>query len=133
MTASWGGLGVLWSRDVAFIFIRPGRYTFGFANANPFFSVSFFDTSYRKALEICGGTSGRDIDKAGEAGITPVEFKDGTIGFKEATEVISCRTLYTHDFDPAKFLDPLIDTECYPQKDYHRLFVGEIKALRVRG
>jgi flavin reductase (DIM6/NTAB) family NADH-FMN oxidoreductase RutF len=133
MTASWGGLGVLWGRDVAFIFIRPGRYTFEFVNDNPFFSISFFDKSYRKALEVCGGKSGRDIDKASETGITPIEFKDGTIGFKEAAEVISCRKLYTHDFDPAKFLDPRIDTECYPQKDYHRLFIGEIKALRVRG
>jgi flavin reductase (DIM6/NTAB) family NADH-FMN oxidoreductase RutF len=133
MTASWGGLGVLWSRDVAFIFIRPGRYTFGFANDNPRFSISFFDESHRKALAVCGAKSGRDIDKAGETGLTPIEFTDGTVGFMEATEVISCRTLYTHDFDPTRFQDPRIDTECYPQKDYHRLYVGEIEALRVRG
>ena len=25
MTASWGGLGVLWGFDVAFVFIRPQR------------------------------------------------------------------------------------------------------------
>ena len=27
MTASWGGMGVLWGKDVAFAFIRPQRYT----------------------------------------------------------------------------------------------------------
>ena len=27
MTASWGGVGVLWGKPVAFIFIRPERYT----------------------------------------------------------------------------------------------------------
>ena len=27
MTASWGGLGVLWSKNVAYIFVRPQRYT----------------------------------------------------------------------------------------------------------
>ena len=27
MTASWGGLGHLWGKDVAFAFIRPQRYT----------------------------------------------------------------------------------------------------------
>ena len=25
MTASWGGLGVLWGKKVAFVFIRPQR------------------------------------------------------------------------------------------------------------
>ena len=27
MTASWGGVGVMWGRNVAFIVIRPQRYT----------------------------------------------------------------------------------------------------------
>ena len=30
MTASWGGLGVLWNKNVAFTFIRPSRYTHEF-------------------------------------------------------------------------------------------------------
>ena len=27
MTASWGGLGVMWGKNVAFVFIRETRYT----------------------------------------------------------------------------------------------------------
>ena len=27
MTASWGGLGVLWGKPVATVYIRPQRYT----------------------------------------------------------------------------------------------------------
>ena len=27
MTASWGGMGILWNKKVAFVFIRPQRYT----------------------------------------------------------------------------------------------------------
>ncbi len=27
MTASWGGMGVLWNKQVVFIFVRPQRYT----------------------------------------------------------------------------------------------------------
>lgn len=30
MTASWGGLGFMWKRPVAFVVIRPQRYTFDF-------------------------------------------------------------------------------------------------------
>jgi hypothetical protein len=30
MTASWGGMGVLWDKKVCFAFVRPTRYTFEF-------------------------------------------------------------------------------------------------------
>jgi flavin reductase (DIM6/NTAB) family NADH-FMN oxidoreductase RutF len=136
MTASWGGLGVLWGKNVAFMFIRPVRHTFSFANENPLFTLSFFDKTYRGALEIAGAKSGRDIDKAAEGGLTPIVFTggaiDGAVAFKEAAEIIICRKLYTHNFDPAGFLDPSIDSECYPAKDYHRMYVGEVLSLKTR-
>ena len=31
MTASWGGVGVLWGKNVCTLYIRPQRYTFEFA------------------------------------------------------------------------------------------------------
>ena len=30
MTASWGGIGWLWNKPVAFVFVRPERYTYEF-------------------------------------------------------------------------------------------------------
>ncbi|MDR0689500.1 MAG: flavin reductase family protein [Spirochaetaceae bacterium] len=134
MTASWGGLGVLWGRNVAFMFIRPTRYTFEFTRAASLFTLSFFDKNHRRALEICGDCSGRDTDKAAEAGLTPLGFEGGKaaggIGFREASEIVVCRKLYTHDFDPSGFLDPSIE-ENYPEWDYHRMFIGEISALMI--
>ena len=41
MTASWGGLGVLWGQDVALVFIRPQRYTREFVEAAGRFTLSF--------------------------------------------------------------------------------------------
>ena len=29
MTVSWGSVGIMWNKPVAFTFIRPQRYTFG--------------------------------------------------------------------------------------------------------
>jgi flavin reductase (DIM6/NTAB) family NADH-FMN oxidoreductase RutF len=132
MTASWGGLGVLWRKNVAFVFVRKSRHTLSFMNSGTVFSLSFFDPSFRKALAFCGAHSGRDYDKAKETGLSPLYFSDGTVGFAEASDVISCRKLYTHDFEPEKFLDPGIDGECYPDRDYHRLFIGEVIAYRTR-
>ena len=39
--------------------------------------------------------------------------------------MLICRKLYTHDLDPAAFLDPAI-AGSYKDGDYHRMFVGEI-------
>jgi len=59
MTASWGGMGILWNKPVVFCFVRPQRYTYKFMESNDLFTMSFFDESYRKALSLCGKVSGR--------------------------------------------------------------------------
>ena len=63
MTASWGGMGIMWNKKVITAYIRPQRYTKEFVDANELFTVSFYDEKYRKALNICGTKSGRDCDK----------------------------------------------------------------------
>ena len=71
MTASWGGLGVLWNKPVVFAFVRPTRYTYEFLEREDTFSLSFFpDESTRQALTLCGRVSGRDTDKIADAGLT---------------------------------------------------------------
>ena len=70
MTASWGGLGVLWGKPVATVYIRPQRYTLEFVEREDCFTLSFFGEEYRKALALCGSKSGRDVDKVKECGFT---------------------------------------------------------------
>jgi len=131
MTASWGGLGVLWNRPVSFVFVRPTRYTYEFMEASERFTLSFFTKTYRKALVFCGSKSGRDYDKARETGLEPVSpFRD-TVSFRQARLALVCRKLYTTDLDPRRFLDPKID-ENYPKQDYHRVYVGEITRCFVK-
>jgi len=125
LTASWGGVGILWERKVAMCVIRPHRYTFEFMERSPAFSLSFFDEKYRKALKLCGKVSGRDIDKAKAAGLTPIEGRRGGIYFDEARLVLECRKIYWHDLDPTHFIEPKLGV-FYPNMDFHRLYVGEI-------
>ncbi|MDR1388413.1 MAG: flavin reductase [Treponema sp.] len=131
MTASWGAMGIIWNFDVAICLVRPSRHTYRFINKADSYSLSFFK-GQREKLEICGSRSGRDTDKAEAAGLTPVMFEDGIVGFKEAEEVIGCRKLYTHDIDPSKFLDPDIEKNYPGGTDYHRLFIGRVLALYVK-
>jgi flavin reductase (DIM6/NTAB) family NADH-FMN oxidoreductase RutF len=125
MTASWGGLGVLWNRKVATVYIRPQRYTYEFMEKCKCFSLSFFGPEFRSQLQICGSKSGRDIDKVKESGLTVKYSQGGTPCFAEAELVLLCRKLYYSDIDPSHFLDPSV-AEYYKSKDYHRLYIGEI-------
>ena len=130
MTASWGGFGHLWNRDVAFVFVRPSRHTFGFMEASEGFTLSFFGEEGRRALQVCGAVSGRDHDKAAMAGLTPLAFEAGGRGwtaFAEARLVFACTKVHSQDLDPRGFIDPSIATH-YDDRDWHRLYVGAIEA-----
>ena len=129
MTAAWGGLGVLWQRSVAFCFVRPTRYTYGFLEKSDRFTLSFFADEYRNMLNFCGSRSGKDVDKVAETGLAAV-FENGFVYYDQARLVFQCRKLYAQDLMPDAFLDPRIN-DLYPLKDYHRMYVGEIlKCLR---
>lgn len=125
MTASWGGMGVLWNKNVCFIFVRPTRYTYEFLEKNPLFSISFFEEEHREILELCGTKSGRDIDKMSETGLTPHFTDHGSILFLESVLSMECRKIYFSDISPFNFLEKEIEKH-YPLKDYHRMYIGEI-------
>ena len=126
MTASWGGLGVLWNKSIVTLFIRPQRYTYKFVEENPSFNISFFDKRYKPALNICGSKSGRNFDKVKEAGLTPAITPKGNITFQEAYLTMDCIKLYADDLKPESFIDKALIGKIYPTKDFHRFFIGEI-------
>ena len=131
MTASWGGLGVMWAKKIAMCVIRPHRYTYEFAEAAETLTFSFFPGDYKAALTLCGTKSGRDCDKIALAGLTPVQDGDAAY-FSEARLVLVCRKLYHQDIDPAGLEDAVREEALafYPNNDFHRMYVGEIvKAL----
>ncbi len=124
MTASWGGLGVLWNKNVVFAFVRPQRFTYDFLNDSEYFSCSFFSEDYREALAFCGKYSGRDVDKAKECNLTPA-FAENAPYFEKADTVIVCKKLYVQDMTEDSFFDKSLLSN-YSNDDYHRVFVGEI-------
>lgn len=128
MTASWGGLGQLWHRRVAFVFVRPQRYTWKFMESNELFTMSFLSEDAREALKFCGSHSGRDVNKVEETGLTPFEPAAGTAAFEEAKLILVCRKLYYQDIQPERFLDDGIDG-LYPEKGYHRMYIGAIESV----
>lgn len=125
MTASWGGLGVLWGKKVAFVFIRPQRYTKKFVDDAENFSLSFFEESYKPMLGYMGKVSGKNEDKIKKSGLT-VQYKDGAPVFKEASLTLICRKMYRQTLEEDCFIDKTNIGKWYPQKDYHDMYVAEI-------
>lgn len=124
MTASWGGLGVMWNKNVVFAFIRPSRNTFKFINDKEYFSCCFFDESYRDKLLLCGTKSGRDIDKVKECNFTPV-FDEKAPYFKECNKAIICKKIYCQEMSDEFFTDNKV-FEDFKDKDFHYMYIGEI-------
>lgn len=131
MTASWGGLGVMWGKDVAYVVIRPQRYTKEFIDASATLSLSILPESYRKTYSYLGTVSGRDENKIEKSGLT-VAHDDKTPYFAEANHVLICKKLFAQPFTPDSFLDPAILEKWYPDKDYHTLYICEIEKILER-
>ena len=126
MTASWGGVGVLWGKNVVYIFIRDSRYTKEFIDNGEFFSMSFFDEKYRDALSYCGKESGRNVDdKFKGAGLTPA-FRHNIPYPDEANLVLLCRKMAAVPITEDTFVDPQIMPKWYSDNDMHVMYVGEI-------
>ncbi len=131
MTASWGGFAAIWNLDLAIALVRPSRYTYEFMEKSEGFTLSFLKDGMRAALNLCGSKSGRDCDKAREAGLHPRVFgaagASSRVAFEEARIVLSCRKVFAQDFDEASFVDRSILKQHYPKGDLHRAYFGQIE------
>ena len=132
MTASWGGLGIMWGKNVATAYIRPQRYTKEFVDNSDTFTLSFLSEEYRKALSVCGKISGKNVeDKWKDAGLHPY-YVDRTTAVEEADLILVCKKLYAQDMLPECFVETECDTKWYPEKDYHTMYIAEIEKVLVR-
>lgn len=142
MTASWGGVGWLWNKPVAFVFIRPERHTFQFAEQSDHLTLSFLGmgSEAREIYKICGSKSGRDINKIEACGLTVVPAVPDDIVYKQARLTLVGRKLYAGDLKPDNFADPSLLKRWYGSggeaaksdsgiiNGLHRMYVVEITA-----
>ena len=131
MTVSWGGLGVIWGKNVVYIFVRDSRYTKEFLDHGDFFSLSFFDESYRNTLSYCGNKSGRNEDKWENAMLTPT-FCHSIPYPDEASLVILCKKLASVPIEEANLVDSSIMDTWYKDNDMHTMYIGEIIEVMAR-
>jgi flavin reductase (DIM6/NTAB) family NADH-FMN oxidoreductase RutF len=128
MTASWGGLGVMYGKNVAFIVVRPQRYTKEFIDRENTFSLNFFDKGYQDTLSYFGSISGRNEDKIASSKLT-VQYLDSIPYFNESENVLFCKILAKQTIGERSLVEKELDKTWYPGKDYHMLYIAEITTV----
>ena len=124
MTVSWGGLGTIWNKSVATVYVRLSRYTHEFMDNNEYFTVSFFPEDRKKILAVLGSKSGREIDKIHNSGLTPVRAGE-SVSFKEAEITLVCRKLFCQRVELSNIPDEIVKA-CYSSGDPHDMYIGEV-------
>lgn len=126
MTIAWGTLGELWGKHIITVYVSSSRYTYGFMERYPYFTVSGFPEQMRPALTYLGTHSGRDEkNKVQNAGLTPVFTELGNPFFKEANLVIEAKTIYKAPFNP-DFIDKEAKRFYDNGTGIHSMYIGEI-------
>jgi flavin reductase (DIM6/NTAB) family NADH-FMN oxidoreductase RutF len=129
MAVGWGSFGTMWDRPIAMVVVRPQRYTYGFIEKFPTFTLCAFPPEYGAAVDLIGTKSGRDMDKIAAAGLTPIAASAAAAPiYAEAELVVECRKIFRTVYEASQFIDPSIDRN-YLKGDYHRVYFGEILAV----
>lgn len=133
MTASWGGLGIMWGKKVATIYIRRSRFTKTFIDTGNTFSLCVLGEEYRSQLAYCGKASGRDEDKVSKSGLH-VEHSNGVPYFSESRLVLICKKLYAQEMNAESFTEAGKDipSKTYADNDWHTMYIAEIEKILIK-
>ena len=130
MTASWGGLGVLWNKPVATVYVRPQRYTFELTENADRFALCVLPEENRAALKVCGTRSGRDTDKLKDCSLSCTDI-DGVKVIEQSRLVFICKKAYADMLKKECFVDT-DHLKHYPADDFHRVYILEIEKILVK-
>jgi len=131
MAIGWGTVGIIWGKKIFTVLVRPSRYTFGRLAESDSFTVNLPSPTLYNAVDFCGTRSGRDYDKFVECSMTAEpSLTIATPGIAESPVIYECRIVHTNDVINAS-LHPRIVADAYPRGNFHRIYYGEILALRA--
>lgn len=126
MTIGWGTVGIIWGKPIFIVLVRPSRFTYGLIEETGDFTVNVPPVEINEKVSFCGTASGREHDKFAEQELTAIPAKKiKSPLIKECLIHYECKVIHKNDVLPPELASD-IPHAFYPQKDYHRLFYGEI-------
>ncbi len=131
MTIGWGSMGMYWGEHVFIVPVRHSRYTYECLNATGDFTVNVLPRRLAGLAAFCGTVSGRDRDKLAEANLTAApSLRVRSPIIQECVLHYECRVVHVNETVP-EVLDGELRRTAYPKGDYHRLYFGQIVAIRA--
>jgi len=136
MTASGGGLGILFKKPTTWSIFQSDRYTLELIQKHQIYTMSYFPDEYKKQVIFLGSKSGRDSHKMKEVDLTAIQTPSKNITFEEARLIFECRltqitTPNADDFYSQEAKDYV--NEMYKDVVNYRKFVfGEITNVWIK-
>ncbi|MEN6301634.1 MAG: flavin reductase family protein [Armatimonadia bacterium] len=126
MTIGWAQIGIIWSRKIMTVMVRPSRYTYKCIEATKDFTVCVPYADLAEQVMFCGTESGRTYDKFAECGFTVGKSELISSPYiEECGLCYQCQVVNYTDFVPEQ-TNPTICEQCYPGGDFHRAYFGQI-------
>ncbi len=128
LTLGWGQIGPNYHGHPIFIIaVTPLRYSWRFLEQVPEFVIAVPDDNLKEAVALCGGRSGRDMDKFKAAGLTPVQ----SVHVKAPSIVecpinVECR-IYTSIVPPHMLLTP--EHRQRPVEEQHTIYFAKVLGI----
>ena len=91
MTASGGGMGLLFKKPSTWCVFPTGRYTLELIQKEKAYTLSYFPDEYKEQVLFLGSKSGRDSAKMTEVKLVGIQTPSGNMSFMEARLVIECK------------------------------------------
>jgi flavin reductase (DIM6/NTAB) family NADH-FMN oxidoreductase RutF len=129
MTIGWGTIGYIWGKLIFTVLVRHSRFTYLKMESSDEFSVNLLPEILSKELSICGTKSGRKVDKIAECAFNLEPGINITTPYIAGSSIhYECHIIHKHDLVP-ETLDQSILNKYYPNKDFHRVYYGEIVGI----
>jgi len=136
MTASGGGLGLLFKKPTTWCVLQTTRYTLELMLKEQTYTLSYFPEEYKKQMLFLGSKTGRETDKMKDVELTPVQTPSGDISFKEARLIMECKLTQVTTPNPDDFCTREAKeyiNEVYKDRNEIRKYVfGEITHVWVK-
>lgn len=136
MTASGGGLGLLFMKPSIWCILRADRFTLEVIQREQSYTMSYFPKEYKEQVLFLGSKSGRTGEKMKEVDLTGVQTPSGNMTFKEARLIFECKLTQITTPDPNDFYSQEAKDwikEVYMETNHYRKYVyGEITNVWVK-
>ncbi|GAF93702.1 unnamed protein product [marine sediment metagenome] len=131
MTIGWGTIGIIWSKPLFIVLVRPSRYTYKLLEDSDSFTVCVPSETLYDAVHFCGTHSGRDYNKFRKCDLSLLPSgRVSAPGIARCPVIYECQVVHTNDVIPAN-LTAEIRASAYPRGDFHRIYYGEIVTVQA--